>query len=199
MLNTFGTKYVKCNHELNITYKEHTRLGKGEISHDEVIKLAGGMFERYPKLCKVVCSKFPYIFVDEYQDTSPIVIKTLLLSLQRVNNPSIIGFFGDSMQSIYDDGVGDIEDYVNAGIVKKVEKKQNRRNPQAIIDVANLLRVDGLTQEPSTDGNAPNMENGHVKNGTVTFLYGTDIKDVYSSDYLKGWDFEDSKTTKELR
>lgn len=59
--------------DIQITYKEYTRILKGEISHDEVLIIAKKMFETYPKLCKIVCSKYPFIFVDEYQDTSPLV------------------------------------------------------------------------------------------------------------------------------
>ena len=149
--------------DIQITYKEYTRILKGEISHDEVLIIAKKMFETYPKLCKIVCSKYPFIFVDEYQDTSPLVIEILLESLQKVVEPSIVGFFGDSMQSIYDEGIGDIENYIKTGRVTKIEKKQNRRNPQKVIELANKLRTDGLMQQASDDANAPNMENGVIK------------------------------------
>lgn len=185
--------------DITIQYKEHTRLAYGEISHDEVIKISKVMFERYSKLCKIVCSKYPYIFVDEYQDTSPEVINILLNSLQRVLNPSIIGFFGDSMQAIYDEGVGDIDSFVAEGIVNKIEKKQNRRNPSTVIELGNKIRNDGLIQQPSEDADAPNMENGHVKDGTVSFLYGSDIMMVYSHPLLEKWNFQDPMRTKELR
>ena len=151
--------------DIQITYKEYTRILKGEISHDEVLIIAKKMFETYPKLCKIVCSKYPFIFVDEYQDTSPLVIEILLESLQKVVEPSIVGFFGDSMQSIYDEGIGDIENYIKTGRVTKIEKKQNRRNPQKVIELANKLRTDGLMQQASDDANAPNMENGVIKKG----------------------------------
>ena len=153
--------------DIQITYKEYTRILKGEISHDEVLIIAKKMFETYSKLCKIVCSKYPFIFVDEYQDTSPLVIEILLESLQKVVEPSIVGFFGDSMQSIYDEGIGDIENYIKTGRVTKIEKKQNRRNPQKVIELANKLRTDGLMQQASDDANAPNMENGVIKKGSV--------------------------------
>lgn len=185
--------------DIQITYKEYTRILKGEISHDEVLIIAKKMFETYSKLCKIVCSKYPFIFVDEYQDTSPLVIEILLESLQKVVEPSIVGFFGDSMQSIYDEGIGDIENYIKTGRVTKIEKKQNRRNPQKVIELANKLRTDGLMQQASDDANAPNMENGVIKKGSVKFLYGNDLKMAYSSEFMKDWNFENSKQTKELR
>lgn len=105
------------------------------------------------------------------------------------------------MQSIYETGVGDIDRYIEQGIVVKVKKEQNRRNPQSVIDIANALRTDGLIQQPSDDISAPNMENGVVKQGTVKFAYSKsfDLKKVKSSILVQGWDFTNAKETKELR
>ena len=105
------------------------------------------------------------------------------------------------MQSIYETGVGDIDGYIEQGIVVKVIKEQNRRNPQSVIDIANALRTDGLIQQPSDDISAPNMENGVVKQGTVKFAYSKsfDLKKVKSSILVQGWDFTNAKETKELR
>lgn len=86
------------------------------------------MFKKYSKLCDVLNSKYDYIFVDEYQDTFPEVIEILLEFLSKSKKRSIIGFFGDAMQSIYDDGIGDLNSYIEAGVVTEVQKKQNRRN-----------------------------------------------------------------------
>lgn len=157
--------------ENGIQYKEYVRISNGEISHDEVLLLAHRMFKKYPRLCDLLLDKFQFIFVDEYQDTSPLVIEILLNFLQTRKKKNIIGFFGDSMQSIYETGVGDIDRYIEQGIVVKVIKEQNRRNPQSVIDIANALRTDGLIQQPSDDISAPNMENGVVKQGTVKFAY----------------------------
>jgi DNA helicase-2/ATP-dependent DNA helicase PcrA len=69
------------------------------------------------------------------------------------------------MQSIYEDGIGNLDDYKGdeEDTVKEVKKEQNRRNPQEIIDLANKLRTDGIQQIPSTDSTAPNMLNGTIK------------------------------------
>ena len=187
--------------ENGIQYKEYLRIDRGEISHDEVLVLANGMFKKYPRLCDLVIDKFQFIFVDEYQDTSPLVIEILLEFIQQRKKKNIIGFFGDAMQSIYETGIGDIDSYIESGVVYKVEKKQNRRNPQTVIDVANTIRTDGLVQTPSKDSGAPNMENGMIKQGSVRFLYSTsfDLNKVKLSSWVNGWDFHNAKKTKELR
>lgn len=187
--------------DVTIQYKEYTKLVNGEISHDEVLILANAMFKKYPKLCTILKDKYQFIFVDEYQDTSPLVIEILLKYLQISSHKNIVGFFGDSMQSIYDRSVGNIDEYVSRGIVYKVEKKQNRRNPNAIINLANKLRLDGLEQKESDDADAPNMVEGKLKEGTIKFLYSnkSDMSAVKESQWCHGWDFGNSKQTKELR
>lgn len=187
--------------ENGIQYKEYLRIDRGEISHDEVLVLANGMFKKYPRLCDLLIDKFQFIFVDEYQDTSPLVIEILLEFIKQRKKKNIIGFFGDAMQSIYETGIGDIDSYIKSGVVYKVEKKQNRRNPQTVIEVANKIRTDGLVQTSSTDSSAPNMENGMIKQGSVKFLYSTcfDLDKVKMSSWVNGWDFHDAQKTKELR
>lgn len=64
-----------------IKYKEYLRIREGVISHDEVLKLANYMFANYPKLRAVVKGSYPFILIDEYQDTSPLMIDALLNSL----------------------------------------------------------------------------------------------------------------------
>lgn len=190
-----------------IQYKEYLKLQDGVISHDEVLKLSERMFAKYPKLISFVKSRYPFIFIDEYQDTNPLIVQILLEYFPTVNKRCIIGFFGDSMQSIYNDGVGDIDKYLvseanQEGCVYEVQKKQNRRCPQTVIDLANKLRLDTLQQEPSTDLNAPNMQDGHVKTGSVSFFYSfedktEDLKEKLVNEYK--WNFSDTKSTKELR
>lgn len=184
-----------------IQYKEYVRISNGEISHDEVLILANHMYKKYPRLCDIVKDKYEYIFVDEYQDTSPLVIEILLEFLQKGNRKNVIGLFGDSMQAIYDDGVGDVNKYISSGIINEVKKVQNRRNPESVIELANKIRFDNLIQEPSKDINAPNMKNGLIKKGDIKFIYSKsgDLDKLYNSKYCKTWDFKDCEQTKELR
>lgn len=186
-----------------VQYKEFVRIREGIISHDELLIVANYLFEKYPKLSSIVKDKYKFIFIDEYQDTSKSVVETFLTHFKKSERKNIIGFFGDAMQSIYEDGIGNLDDYKgdDAGQVKEIPKKQNRRNPQLIIDLANKLRTDGITQEPSADPKAPNMANGVIKQGTVLFLHSTDgdidkVEEFLTANYA--WDFNNSKETKEL-
>jgi len=186
-----------------VQYKEFVRIREGIISHDELLIVANYLFEKYPKLSSIVKDKYKFIFIDEYQDTSKVVVETFLTHFKKSERKNIIGFFGDAMQSIYEDGIGNLDDYKGADIekVNEIPKKQNRRNPKLVIDLANKLRTDGITQEPSADPKAPNMANGTIKQGTVLFLHSTDgdvnkVEEFLAANYA--WDFNNSKETKEL-
>lgn len=175
-----------------------TEQNKVQISHDHVLIVAEKMFSKYKKLCDILSNTANYIFVDEYQDTSPLVVKILLEHLEKSTRTNIVGFFGDSMQAIYDSGVGNIDFYG----LEKIQKNLNRRNPQKVINLANKFRSDGLVQIPSGDVDAPNMNNGNVIQGVVKFIYGDGInhlENLRNSKLYKDLEFDISKKTKELR
>lgn len=200
--NTIPANYFDTLED-GIQYKEFVRLKDGIISHDELLIIANYLFEKYSKLSSIVKDKYKFIFIDEYQDTSKAVVEIFLSHFKKSDRKNIIGFFGDAMQSIYDDGIGNLDDYkgTEPETVNEIQKKQNRRNPQLIIDLANKLRTDGIVQEPSTDSNAPNMLDGVVKQGSVLFLHSTESDISKVGRYLEenyNWDFSNSKVTKEL-
>jgi len=189
--------------EDGIQYKEYVRLKEGIISHEELLTLASYLFEKYPKLCDIVKDKYKFIFIDEYQDTNKLVVQIFLTHFKNSAKKNIIGFFGDAMQSIYDESIGNLDDYKGDGDgqVKEIKKEQNRRSPLAVIGLANILRTDKIKQVPSNDPKAPNMLNGTVKQGKIFFIHSNDkdLEDV--KQYLSethAWDFSMSKITKEL-
>jgi DNA helicase II / ATP-dependent DNA helicase PcrA len=189
--------------EDGIQYKEYLRVREGIISHDELLIVANYMFQKYPRLCDIVKDKFKFIFIDEYQDTSALVIQIFLEHFAAGKKKNIIGFFGDAMQSIYEDGIGNLDQYKGEETdkVKEIKKEQNRRNPLKVIELANRLRTDGITQVPSSDQKAPNMTNGTVKQGEVLFISSTsgnleELKTHLTTNY--SWDFTNGKKTKEL-
>ena len=188
---------------IDVEYDEYYSMNPNEnkvkISHNHILILAEKMFDRYKKLSDILKDVANCIFVDEYQDSSPYITKILLEHLKKSKKKNVIGFFWDSMQSIYDEGVGDLNKYK----LKKIVKKQNRRNPRIVIEIANKFRNDKITQIPSKDKNAPNMdENGVIIEGNIKFIYGKEQEDINflkNKALFKPWNFLNGEQTKELR
>ena len=75
------------------------------------------------------------------------VIEIFLEHLTQSRKKCTSGFFGDSMQGIYDDGIGDVEDYIEKDKLIKIEKEDNYRCSEQVIAFINQIRNDGLKQE----------------------------------------------------
>lgn len=177
-------------HPETVEYKEYLKVEDGVISHDEVLKLGKFLFSKYPLINKILADKYDYIFVDEYQDTSNLIISLLLETFIGYNPKTLIGLFGDPMQSIYGTGIGDVRKYIADGVLDEVVIEGNRRCSKKVINLLNRIRTD-ITQTP---------ENSNLE-GNVTFLYSngsTDIDVVKQHFTFTGWNFNDSENTKEL-
>ncbi len=120
---------------------------EGRIFHDDLLGVAHVMFSNHPMLSKVVAARFPFIFVDEYQDTDPLVVSVLLDHLVKTDVPPLFGFFGDKMQSIYTGGVGELSPDHQSMLVQ-IKKKENYRCSKAVINLLNNVRTD-IKQEPA--------------------------------------------------
>jgi DNA helicase-2/ATP-dependent DNA helicase PcrA len=130
--------------EYNMTaFNNYKKLSYG---HDGLIDLANLLFVKYPVIGRILQSKFDCIFVDEYQDTSSKIVD-IFLNHMPVQDDIVIGFFGDSMQAIYSDGIGSLEEQVKAGQVKKIEKDDNYRCSEQVVKFINALRTDTLKQD----------------------------------------------------
>jgi len=181
-----------------IEYKNYRILEKGIISHDDLLKLANYMFATYPLLSKVLCDKYDYIFIDEYQDTQRVVIDIFLNHIKGHAQDSIcIGFFGDKMQSIYDTGIGNIQSFVGSGSVKEVIKEDNYRCSVSVIELLNKIRSD-IQQKPSKRD-----ENGIIVNkpGNIAFIYSQnefDLEQFKKSKFISEWALDNPKLTKVL-
>ena len=136
------------------------RLTSMRFSHDTLLDYSYQMFEQYPLLNTIFMDKYPYLFIDEYQDTHKIVIDFVKnLYEQQKNKAWLVGFFGDHKQSIYDDGVG--EELFNenkergTAWLKVINKPFNRRSPIEIVELINRVRSeDDFQQMPLNPENS---------------------------------------------
>lgn len=185
-----------------IVYDEYYSLKSEEdskIGHDEVLLIAEKMFEKYSKLCDILKDNANFIFIDEYQDTSEEVANIFLNHINKSKKENIIGFFGDSMQSIYDSGIGNIKD----DSLKRINKIQNRRSSLKVIELTNKLRDDGIKQIPSKNTKETNIDEktGKIKEGNVKFIYSNNniLEELKKTYIFNDWDFKNILNTKELR
>lgn len=139
--------------------------------HDGLLKIACILVEEFKLLRKIIADKYDYILIDEYQDTNPDVIHMFIENVS-IEGP-LLGLFGDSVQAIYEDGIGDVNQYIDQGLIKKIEKEDNYRCSQQVIKFANQIRYDGLSQKVAfkrKDCGQP--ETIEDRQGKVELFYG---------------------------
>ncbi len=123
-------------------------LHRMKISHDTLLEYTFRIINRYDTLKKIIINKFPYILIDEYQDTAENVIKiinSLSIYSEQINFNLFIGYFGDTAQNIYDTGVVNNIDEIHTHLVS-VDKRFNRRSAKQVIEVINKIRNDNIEQ-----------------------------------------------------
>lgn len=135
-----------------ITYDPKYNRDKLEeliISHDTLLDYAFQLIRDHEMLQKILADKYPFIFVDEYQDTNEKIVKLINLikdQSEKIGKPVCIGFFGDSKQNIYDDGIGSKIDSL-VGDYQRIENNFNRRSCSEIVNYANKIRNDSISQK----------------------------------------------------
>lgn len=112
--------------------------GNGQIGHDDVIEIATYLFANNATFRRITGLRFPYIFVDEAQDTFEGIVSGLNLVCVGEGLP-VIGYFGDPWQQIYDRSTGTFEPPPGGEVIKKAE---NFRCSQSVIRLLNAYRGD---------------------------------------------------------
>ena len=124
-------------------------LHKMKISHDTLLEYGYRMIKKFDLLKQIIIDKYPYIFIDEYQDTDEKVVKIMNLLdeySKKINHKFYVGYFGDYVQNIYNSGVGELIEELHTDL-DNVYKKYNRRSAKEIIEVANKIKKNEFSQE----------------------------------------------------
>lgn len=149
-LNLVIREHIDKKDHNDIEYNEKTFDSLKDLSygHDSLLKIASLLFSQYPLIARILQDKFDYIFIDEFQDTHPDIIDIFLNKLP-FHCKTTIGLFGDSMQGIYEDGIGDVNSYVAKKQLYKIIKRDNYRCSEQVVGFLNHHRVaiDELEQE----------------------------------------------------
>ena len=170
------------------------------IHHDDVLALAVRLTE-FEKFRRILASMYPYILIDEYQDTDAAWMEAVKERFLGDANAPQFAFFGDHWQKIYGTGCGNLEHPA----VREIGKEANFRSVPAIVKCLNRMRPE-LPQEVKD----PDAE------GQVVVFHTNDWFGVRETGYNKGdlpgdkavealsaakelltaegWDFEPSRT-----
>ena len=118
-----------------------------ELHHDDVIKLMTKLLEK-PKFQSVLKSKYPVLFIDEYQDTNIDLAASLVTNLIDKPSGMLIGLFGDHWQKIYGSTACGL--IVNEQI-QEIGKNANFRSDKYIVECLNRMRPELPQHEADPD------------------------------------------------
>lgn len=124
---------------------------EGVIHHEDVLYFSYRILKEFSIILEHLSAKYPYIFLDEFQDTNPIqteIIKWL------GNSGSVIGVVGDPAQSIYEFQGASRQDFIDFTLPNQIIYmiENNRRCGSKIVDFLNHIRKgDQLTQKPTRE------------------------------------------------
>jgi DNA helicase-2/ATP-dependent DNA helicase PcrA len=127
----------------NDSYYEYKKMTweKGVLHHEDVLFFGYQLIEKCPFILKVLRAKFPYFFVDEFQDTNPIQAAILH---QIGQSETIVGIIGDTAQSIYSFQGAEPARFTTFKLPEMADYQmaENRRSTNEIVRVLNEIRSD---------------------------------------------------------
>ncbi len=174
-------KHIKHNFDygLNKSYDQ------GILGHSDIISMVPELILNRPLLCKIVAQKYPFIFVDESQDTDKKVLEALLAIDKASTDHFCLGFFGDPMQQIFATGVGEIPKEAN---LELITKEENFRSPTEVLHVINQIRqeTDGLIQKGGLKEKV-NGEERSVKGSARLFIMEANDNRNKAVDCVQDW------------
>jgi DNA helicase II / ATP-dependent DNA helicase PcrA len=130
---------------------EGDNFGRDALQHAEVIALAAHFLTESETFQNIVLARYPFILIDESQDTMKPLMEALLGFEARHRGRIALGLLGDTMQRIYTDGLRDLDQRVRD--FAQPAKQINHRSRARIVDLANAIRRDddGRQQRPRAD------------------------------------------------
>lgn len=136
---------------------------KGMISHDDVLYLSYKILKKAPRILEILRAKFPYILVDEFQDTNPFQTEIIKLIAEK---ESLVGIIGDECQSIYGFQGANVLQFKTFFLegMKEYNILTNHRSTKEIIELLNYMRKESLYQKipENKSGDKPTIMIGEI-------------------------------------
>jgi DNA helicase-2/ATP-dependent DNA helicase PcrA len=126
----------------SFNYGTGSNYSKGTLGHDDIIRIATDFLRERPLFRTLLSQQFPFVFVDESQDTQDVVVDALKAVERQMGSKFCLGFFGDPMQRIFPTGIGSIS--AEDGWAE-IAKPENFRCSASVLTVAKAIRLGGDT------------------------------------------------------
>lgn len=145
-------------YEFTYNPNSNSQFGKDSLSHTEVISLTTHFLQNKPIFQSIFVQKYPFLLIDESQDTHKELIEVLLELEDNYKSIFLLGLIGDDMQRIYSQGKSDLPSIIK-NHWQTPQKKMNHRSQKRIIELANNIRDkrNGIEQLARDD-----KQGGHV-------------------------------------
>ena len=120
---------------------------RNQLHHDDVLYFSYTLLKKEPAVLRILRDKFPYFFVDEFQDTNPIQTKIIKMLAEE---ETIVGIIGDRAQSIYKFQGADVKQFEEFSLQNMTSYKieNNHRSTEEILTVLNSIRTDISQSSP---------------------------------------------------
>lgn len=163
---------IKKEHAIHI--KKYIWETVGKLTHDEILYFGYRMIQENSTITYSLRVKYPFIFVDEFQDTNP--LQTLIIKLLGEKS-TIVGVIGDVAQSIYSfQGAqpSQFKSFTVNGIRETTvyNISGNRRSTNNIVQLCNYLRSSDTLEQTSIKPYKNEDEKISSENISVHFLCG---------------------------
>lgn len=166
-------KTIDNNHIVSI--KKYLWSVVRKLTHNEILYFGYRVLQKNPTALYALRVKYPFIFVDEFQDTNP--LQTLLIKLIGEKS-TFICIVGDIAQSIYSFQGAHPSDFANFSIDGEKKTNEyvisgNRRSTKNIVNFCNFLRKsDGKVKQVSIRQYNSEDDKQQIENNKVHFLIG---------------------------
>jgi DNA helicase-2/ATP-dependent DNA helicase PcrA len=179
-INKLRDQLARLDRVQRFSYGMGSDYGRGVLGHEDILNVGPHLIKQRPLLARLIARQYPFVFVDESQDTFPDIVSCLKHIAQVAEQSFCLGFFGDPMQQIFMRGAGAID--VAEGW-SQIQKPENFRSPRQVLAVMNQIRAagDGLSQ-------VSGLPADKLKDGSVSyFVLPADDNRTQSLELVRAW------------
>ncbi len=112
---------------------------QNSLSHADVLKIFAHFLRTKPMMADVLVNKYPFVFIDESQDTDKGIINAFFELQESQADNIVIGLFGDTMQRIFGGGEPRLGKELPQNW-EEFDKEMNHRSARRIVHLGNKIR-----------------------------------------------------------